>query len=283
MSLDLESLREWIGRTETVEDLIAPAPAALLTATLDRDDPPSKPGDPLPPPWHWLYFLPRVKQSEIGPDGHPKRGGFLPPIPLPRRMFAGARMAFTEPLRIGEPVRRESTIADVTLKSGKSGRLVFLLLRHRIFGPRGLALEEEQDIVYRDPPDPAATPPAPPAAPQDGEWSREIRPDPVLLFRFSALTFNSHRIHYDLPYATGEEGYPGLVVQGPLLATLLLDLARRWRPGAPVGRFEFRAVSPLFATGSFSVNGAPAEGGRACRLWAAAGGALAMSATVNWA
>lgn len=283
MSLDLETLRAWIGRTETVEDLVAPSPAALLAATLDRDDPPPKLGDPLPPPWHWLYFLPRVKQSEIGADGHPKRGGFLPPIPLPRRMFAGARMAFTEPLCIGEPVRRVSTIADVTLKSGKSGRLVFLLLRHSVFGPRGLALEEEQDIVYRDPPDPAAPPPAPPAAPQDAEWSREIRPDPVLLFRFSALTFNSHRIHYDLPYATGEEGYPGLVVQGPLLATLLLDLARRSRPGAPLGRFEFRAVSPLFATGSFSVNGAPSEGGRSCRLWAAAGGALAMSATVTWA
>ena len=269
-------LREWIGRTETVHDEVTPTPAALLSATLDRDDPEPKPGDALPPLWHWLYFLPRHRQSELAPDGHAKRGGFLPPVPLPHRMWAGGRFEFHRPLCIGERITRVSRIANVTHKQGRTGELIFVLVRHEISGSEGLAVVEEQDIVYRGHSSSAPPPPAPPSA----LWSRTLRPDDVLLFRYSALTFNAHRIHYDRRYAVETEGYPGLVVHGPLIATLLLDLLRRNLPGATVSRFSFRAVSPLFDTSPFSTCGQPE--GNQVRLWAQnETGGLAMEASAT--
>ena len=277
MSLDIDHLRSWIGRQETVGDRATLVPAQALSATLDRDDPQPKPGDPLPPLWHWLYFLPLARQSEIGPDGHPKRGGFLPPVPLPRRMWAGGRFTFHQPLKLDETITRKSTVADVTVKQGRAGALCFVLVRHEVHGENGLALTEEHDIVYRDAPAPNEAPAAPKPAPTDGVWHRDIAPDPVLLFRYSALTFNGHRIHYDRQYVTETEGYPGLIVHGPLIATLLVDLLRR-NTSKPLKEFKFRALSPLFDIAPFSVHGRPGADGQVA-LWARnAQGNVAMEA-----
>ncbi len=278
MTVNIDHLCEWRGRTESRPDMITLTPVAALAATLDREDPFPQAGDALPPLWHWLYFLPISRQSEVGDDGHPRRGGFLPPVPLPRRMWAGSRLQFHHPLRVGEPVTRISTIVDVNHKEGRSGPLVFVLVRHEISNAAGIALTEEHDIVYRDSPGESA--PKPQAAPEDHDWMREIYPDPVLLFRFSALTFNGHRIHYDRPYVTAVEGYPGLVVHGPLVATLLLDLLRRNLPDARVASFSFRAVRPLFDIAPFLVCGKVEAGGKTVKLWAKdTEGWLTMDAT----
>lgn len=282
LPLDRDQFASWKGRREIADDTITATPMAALAATLDRDDPPPRLGDPLPPLWHWLYFLPLHRQSQIGPDGHARRGGFLPPVPLPRRMWAGGRLQFGQPLRVGEQVCRTSTIADVSVKEGRSGTLVFVLVRHEIVGSFGGALTEEHDIVYRGldaAPAEAPTKPDEPAA-RAAAWVRRIVPDDVLLFRYSALTFNSHRIHYDRRYATEAEGYPGLVVHGPLLATLLVDLWRRQQPGAVLSQFEFRALRPLFDTAPFDLCGQPENDGRVA-LWAQGPGAVAMRATAT--
>jgi 3-methylfumaryl-CoA hydratase len=286
MDLNLEHLREWRGRTESRSDEITAAPIAALSATLDRDDPFPQPGDPLPPLWHWLYFLPIARQSELGPDGHARRGGFLPPVPLPRRMFAGDRVQFHRPLRVGEKISRLSRIADVNLKQGRSGPLVFVVVRHEISNREGIAVVEEHDIVYRDKPSPADAAPTPQTPTTGAVWIRQIQPDATLLFRYSALTFNGHRIHYDRRYTTEMEGYPGLVVHGPLIATLLLDLLRRNLADAGVASFSFRAIRPLFDTAPFSVCGKPAPDGKTAQLWATdsamnSKGWLAMEATVG--
>ncbi|MEI2735564.1 MAG: MaoC family dehydratase N-terminal domain-containing protein [Rhodoblastus sp.] len=280
--VDIEKLAAWKGRTETAEDVATAYPVAALSATLDRDDPKPKAGDALPDLWHWLYFLPTHRQSEIGPDGHAKRGGFLPPVELPRRMWAGSRFDFRTPLRVGDAIRRTSTIVDVTAKSGATGQLVFVLVRHEISSSSGGSLTEEHDIVYRDFPSPADKPAAPKPAPEGAAWSRDIHPDEVLLFRYSALTFNGHRIHYDRRYVTEVEGYPGLIVHGPLIATLLVDLARR-NDSRALKSFRFRAMSPLFDIAPFSVHGAPSADGKSAKLWARnAQGGLAMEAEVGF-
>ena len=230
-------------------------------------------GDPLPPLWHWLFFLDRHRASELGSDGHARRGGLLPPVPLPRRMWAGSRFEFHRPLRIGDQMTRETRVIDIKEKSGRSGPLVFVVVRHEITNAAGLAVAEEHDIVYRDHGPAAPVQPAP----ANAAWERTIQADDVLLFRYSALTFNAHRIHYDRRYATEVEGYPGLVVHGPLIATLLMDLLRRQQPTANVVRFSFRAVSPLFDISPFVVCGKP--DGSKVQLWAKdAAGNLAMTA-----
>jgi len=264
----LDHMRSWEGRSETLHDQITAAPVRNLSATLDRDDPAPAPGTELPPLWHWLYFLPSARQSEIGPDGHPKRGGFLPPVPLPRRMWAGGRLQWHAPLRLGEAVERTSRIVSVGHKAGRTGDLLFVLVRHELHNAQGLALTEEHDIVYRAAAQPGDPAPPPQAAPTDAPWSREIVPDDVLLFRYSALTFNGHRIHYDRKYVTEVEGYPGLIVHGPLIATLLADLARRQRPDARLRSFSFKAVRPTFDLHPFRVNGKPAADGQSAQLWA---------------
>ncbi|MBU9135350.1 MaoC family dehydratase N-terminal domain-containing protein [Burkholderia multivorans] len=277
-----ESFDAWIGRRENSVDRITPAPIRLLRATLDDAEPSALP-DALPPLWHWLYFLPGERQSNIGTDGHARRGGFLPPVALPRRMWAGGRLQFLRPLAVDTPIQRRSTIANVQSKSGRSGRLVFVTVLHEIGDAQGVAIREEQDIVYRDAPPPAAagTPaPAAPPAPTDEQYSRVVTPDPVLLMRFSALTFNGHRIHYDRPYAMEEEGYPGLVVHGPLIAMLLMEELRRRHPGKTIRAFDFKAVSPLFDTAPFTVNGKLE--GHTARVWARGPqGQLAMQASIE--
>jgi 3-methylfumaryl-CoA hydratase len=267
------SLTDWIGKTETRSDIVTAGPVVALSATLDREDPQPQLGDLLPPLWHWLFFLDRHRASELGPDGHARRGGLLPPVPLPRRMWAGSRFEFHHPLRMGDQLTRETRVIDIKEKSGRSGPLVFVLVRHEISTSAGLAIAEEHDIVYRD----HGSGGRPQPAPGDAVWERTIQADDVLLFRYSALTFNAHRIHYDRRYTTEVEGYPGLVVHGPLIATLLMDLLRRNQPAANVTRFSFRAVSPLFDTAPFMVCGKP--DGETIQLWAKdAGGNLAMSA-----
>ncbi len=277
----MDSYQDWIGRSEEMVDVITASPAQRMAATLNRADVFTE-GTPLPPAWHWLYFLPVVRMDHTGADGHAQRGGFLPPVALPRRMWAGGRLSFHRPLRVGERALKKSTVADVTTKQGKSGRLVFVLVRHEIIGDDGLALLEEQDIVYRELSSAQAGQPTPQAAPAEAQFSREIAPDPVLLFRYSALTFNSHRIHYDRTYCTDVEGYPGLVVHGPLTATLLLDVLHANAPDRRVTAFSFRAVAPLYDTAPFRVEGR--IDGSEAKLWALDGdGNLAMtgSATIS--
>ena len=241
----------WVGKTESVDDLIVPAVAARMEATLGGSRTFSA-GDELPLLRHWLYFIEPAPASQIGTDGHPNRGGFLPPIALPRRMWAGGRIEFLQPLRIGDTLRRTSEIKRISQKAGSSGQLIFLLVQHTISNGGEVLLREEQDIVYRETSGAVAVETS--AAPSRPVLMRQsVTPDPVLLFRYSALTFNGHRIHYDFPYVTTVEGYPGLVVHGPLTATLLLDLAQRVYSGRAVQHFAFRDVRPLFSGSAFDI------------------------------
>jgi len=279
-------LKTWVGRTETIWDEVSPAPVSALSATLDRDDPQPHAGETLPPLWHWLYFMPRVRQSALGRDGHPALGGFLPPVPLPRRMWAGGRLQWHAPLSIGQSAKKISTVQDVAVKSGKSGPLVFVTVLHEIYQDDHLCISEEHDIVYRDYDRPGVKAPVLRSAPAESAFHREIVPDPVLLFRYSALTFNGHRIHYDRTFCVDEEGYPGLVFHGPLTATLLVDLLRRQCPGKVIKSFDFRAVSPLFDVNSLSIHGCENQGREpgVYTLWAENHeGVLAMEATATLA
>ena len=274
-------LQDWVGRSQEALDTIHPPHVRAFSATLNRPLA-AEPGDLLPELWHWLYFLPTVTMSEIGPDGHPKRGGFLPPVELDRRMWAGGRLEFLAPLRVGDAVRQRSEILKVGEKEGRAGRMVFVTVRHETSSERGLAIAEEQDIVYVAMPK-AWVAPEPVAPPADPAWSESVPVDTVLLFRFSALTFNGHRIHYDLPYATQVEKYPGLVVHGPLQAMLLMDLAKRHQPRRRPARYSFRGVRPLFHFERLQLLGTPgAEGGH--DLFTTNGaGAVTMQAGVHWA
>lgn len=270
----------WIGRSESRTEAIAPDRVAALAATLDLADAPG-PGAPLPPGWHWLFFNPFARRGELGQDGHPRRGGFLPPVPLPRRMWAGGRIDYLAEIAVGATVEKRSEIVAIDRKLGKRGELVFVTLRHELSAGGTACIREEQDIVYRAPAAPGTPSPPPEPAPGGATASEEVWPDPVLLFRYSALTANGHRIHYDLPYAQEEEGYPGLVVHGPLTATLLQRFAERQGHGARLARFAFRGVSPLFADRPFRLE-AMVEG-EGLQLWARGPeGELAMRAEASF-
>lgn len=261
----------WLGGRRVREEVVRPWPARALAATLDRDPDDFVEGARLPWGWHWLHFHDAVRASGLGRDGHEALGRFLPDVPLERRMWAGGRIRFHGPLVLGEPARRVSTVDRITPKRGRTGALVFVTVKHEIHGPGGLAVEEEQDIVYRSPPAQGAGAEAVPDAAHAGaRVIGRFRADAVMLFRFSALTFNAHRIHYDLAYATEEEGYPGLVVHGPLLALLLLDAGAALRSGR-VRSFAYRARAPLFCNEEFEILAEPSDVSpdQEVQLWAA--------------
>lgn len=266
---DARDWKRWIGLGHVSTDWITPSRVAAWDATLDHDCAPPRDGDLVPLGFHWTLGQPLARESDLGPDGHPRRGTFLPPTPLPRRLWAGSRISFDRPLRVGDRVERKSVITAIEEKQGRSSPLVFVTVRHRFTADDRIAIEEEQDLVYRE------LAPAPPrqeavVEPSDRDaaaWRHTIHPTETLLFRFSALTFNGHRIHYDRRYATEVEGYAGLVVHGPLIATLLLDLMQTQVPGVAIERFEFKAMRPTFDTSDFAVCGAASSEAGHFTLW----------------
>jgi 3-methylfumaryl-CoA hydratase len=277
--VDLDHLRQWIGRSAEVSDTVTAQLVKGLRATLFQEIGEPKPGDAAPFTTHWCLGQPVYPMSELGPDGHPSRGGFLPPVPLPRRMWAGGELEFIDTLRVGDETKRVSRISDVTLKTGSTGTLCFVSVAHEVTTPRGVAIRERQDIVYRDVGGaaPAKAPPPPPVAKH-----RETHvADPVLLFRYSALTFNGHRIHYDRDYVTKVEGYPGLIFHGPLQATFIVEMAAKLRGGQPPKKLNYRGVQPLFEGSEFSINANPTDAGM--ELWTAnAAGQPTMKGTTTW-
>jgi 3-methylfumaryl-CoA hydratase len=262
-----DQLQAWIGKSRQTGDTITGAPVAGLAAMLDRGEAPVPPkGAAIPPLSHWFFCLPHVTQSALGPDGMQKRDDFSPPVPLPRRMWAGGRIAFHHPLRVGDDVTQTSTIKNIQSKGGRNGALVFVTTQHEVANAQGVAVTEEIDGVFREEARADAPARAPVMAPTDETFSRKVEMDVVRLFRYSALTFNGHRIHYDRPYAMGVEGYPGLVVHGPLIATLLADLFCRNFAQESLRSFEFKAMSPLFDTHPFMICGKQESDGSVA-LW----------------
>lgn len=277
--LDIEYLQTWVGREQRTVDALPVFPARALAAALDHTHLPEA-GDALPPGWHWLYFLETPSAAATGGDGHPRKGGFLPPVPLPRRMWAAGALDIKQPLRLGIPAEKNSTVRSVQMKTGKSGTLIFVTLEHRLLQKDQLCITEEQNLVYREAPCGPVPLPTGEPAPMSADWSRTLQPDPVQLFRYSALTYNGHRIHYDRDYAVREEFYPGLVVHGPLLATLLLDLVARENPSQRVASFRFRAQRPTFDFNPLHLCGK--RDGATVHLWSAdADNLIGMSATAK--
>jgi len=278
---DLDHLRQWIGRTEEASDVVTAQLTKGLRATLFQEIGQPKPGDAAPLTVHWCLAQPVYPMSELGPDGHPRRGGFLPPVPLPRRMWAGGELEFFEPLQVGDEATRSSRIADVTMKTGSTGVLCFVAVEHLITTARGTAIQERQDIVYREmSATPAAAPAKPAAPPLTAQYRESHVSDPVLLFRYSALTFNGHRIHYDRDYATRIEGYPGLIFHGPMQAAMLVEFAAKLRGAAPK-KFSYRGVQPLFEGSEFSINANQTSAGM--ELWTAnSEGQPTMKGNATW-
>ncbi len=280
MILDIDHLQTWIGREQIDSETLSPTLVRQFNATFDRRSGTDQ-GGKAPLLIHLCLAQPIAPMSELGRDGHPALGGFLPPVPLPRRMWAGGAFTFHGDIRIGDEVTRQSKITDVQLKEGRSGALCFVTVQHEVTSDGRHVLSERQDIVYRD--IPAAAPGKPktdPAPAATGEHSRTVTPHPTLLFRYSALTFNGHRIHYDKPFCIEDEGYPGLVVHGPMQATMLCQMAADLH-GATPARFRFRSLSAIFDDADFTVNAEPHDTG--LRLWTAkVGGPLAMEAFAEW-
>jgi 3-methylfumaryl-CoA hydratase len=280
--LDLDHLRQWIGRSTEAFDIVTAQLVKGLRATLFQEIGEPKPGDAAPFTTHWCLAQPVFPMSELGPDGHPTRGGFLPPVPLPRRMWAGGELEFFDALRVGDDAKRSSRIVNVTIKSGSTGVLCFVSVEHIVTSPRGMAIRERQDIVYRDISGAPSATPAKAAPPPPVAKHRETHmADPVLLFRYSALTFNGHRIHYDRDYVTKVEGYPGLIFHGPLQAALIVELAAKLYNGQPPKKLSYRGLQPLFEGSEFSVNAN--DNGPGMELWTAnADGQPTMKGTATW-
>ncbi|TQF34884.1 metal-binding domain containing of MaoC dehydratase [Bradyrhizobium sp. UNPF46] len=277
--LDIDHLRQWIGRSTEATDIVTAQLVMGLRATLFQEVGEPKKGDAAPFTVHWCLAQPVFPMSMLGPDGHPTRGGFLPPVPLPRRMWAGGEIEFLQPLQVGDESTRTSRIADVQVKTGSTGTLCFVSVEHSISSPRGTAIRERQDIVYREM---TSSAPASAKAPPPTAQHRETHvSDPVLLFRYSALTFNGHRIHYDRDYVTKVEGYPGLIFHGPLQAALIIELAAKLHGGKAPKKFTYRGLQPLFEGTEFSVNANETEAGM--ELWTAnAEGQPTMKGTAVW-
>lgn len=270
---------DYPGRTRRINETIGPYPVRAMRALLDLPPLASATGDTLPPLWHWLYFLEPARQSQLGSDGHPERGNFLPPVPLPRRMWAAGELSFRQPLRIGHTVNRQSTIRRIEHKQGRSGALTFVHLSHEYRSDYTLLMEEQQTLVFRAAQEAGAQIPVVHEVPPDADFSRPFVADATLLFRYSALTFNAHRIHFDRDYARDEEHYPDLVVHGPLLATKMIQLLQEARPGLRLASFRFRALAPAFAQRPMTIAGRALAAGQ-WHLWVAdANGGLCMDAT----
>lgn len=278
--MDIDRLCQWVGKSQYISDVIDLATCQRMEAMLDQK-PVLGEGDVLPPLWHWLYFHQPALQNTLGRDGHAEKGGFLPPVPLPRRMWAGGRFEFLAPMPVGANAQKQSTIKSVEMKTGRSGNLCFVTVEHHLTCDGVICANEEHDIVFRDDPKLGDRPSQPPKAGSNPDWSRTITPTPELLFRYSALTFNSHKIHYDRDYCRDVEGYPGLIFHGPLTATLLLNLAVANAGGQQVKHFEFRATGPLFDVAPFELRGW--DKGVEFEMQAVnPEGGLAMKATVNF-
>lgn len=270
------ALSAWVGRSETIHDQLSLNLIQRIAATFGEAAP--QQGDPLPPLWQWCFFQPAVAESGLGGDGHPARGGFLPPADNRNRMWAGGRVEFHQPLRVGAEAKRVSTILKVEEKAGRTGSLLFVTVQHDYLQDDQLAIREEQDIVYREPSPPKLS--AGVALPE-ADWQEPVTPNPTLLFRYSAVTFNGHRIHYDWPYVTETEGYPGLVVHGPLMATLNLRAFCRANPQARLRRFAYRGLRPLIAPHPFVAGGRIVEPGKA-ELWTGNDDGMAQQADVQF-
>ena len=281
-TIDLDHLRQWIGRTTEASDIVTAQLVKGLRATLFQEIGEPRPGDAAPFTAHWCLAPPVFPMSQLSQDGHPARGGFLPPVPLPRRMWAGGQLEFFDTLRVGDESTRSSRISDVTMKTGSSGVLCFVSVEHEVTTPRGIAIRERQDIVYRDASSGRPAPQAkPPAAPPPAQHRESHMADPVLLFRYSALTFNGHRIHYDRDYVTKVEGYPGLIFHGPLQASFIVELAARLRDGKPPRKFSYRGLQPLFEGSEFSINANEIADGM--ELWTANSARQpTMKGTATW-
>lgn len=285
MTVDIDALREHIGTKIEDEDVATEAPPKGMIVTFGRDETAPGPGEPIAPGWHRGYFLPMTPPDGLGLDGLPTSTGVLPEMPFPRRMFAGTKHTFHRPIKIGDRLRRETELADIQLREGSTGALIFTTVVSRIYGPDGLAVEDEAAGVFREEVKPGEKSGVPKreAPPEDLPWRRTIAPDPVSLFRYSALTFNPHRIHYDRPYAMEVEGYPGLVVHGPYSSQCLLDLARDHSGGRGLKSYAMRARAPLFDNDPFDVVGRPTADGDGCELWAVTPeGTIAMAATATF-
>ena len=282
MDTQTEQFSSWIGNSERHSDILTLAPLVAMAATLNKTKLSISEGFELPPLWHWLYFLNPAPQSALAADGHARKGDFLPPIQLPRRMWAGSRFEFHQALHAGEAVERTSTIKSINMKQGRSGQLAFVCVAHEITGENGLALSEEYELVFREQAAANATVATAEPAPVQADFRNTITPDPVFLFRYSALTFNGHRIHYDRDYVTNTEGYPGLIVHGPLLATLLVDALLQQIGGNKITKFKFRAMHPVFDGNDFQVCGSLPDSEGHCKLWIQDhAGALCMDASAT--
>ena len=274
-----KKLLEWTNKTTEAEDTIRLQPANFMEATLNRP-PKLKEGDNLPPLWHWVYFLEAKPESDLGRDAHPKKGDFLPPIQLPRRMWAGGRFTFYNDLIIGEKAKKITTIKKIAEKEGSAGPLCFITLEHKIYSKDEISIIEEQDLVYLQDQQGSKSLPLAQNNVEKADFSQEIHPSAILLFRYSALTFNGHRIHYDLDYAKNVEGYDGLVFHGPLTATLLLDLALKERK-QPIKKYSFRGIAPLSNLDCFWIEGKSED--NTAILWARRkDGVVAMKAKADF-
>jgi len=284
--IDEEALRRHIGKSAMEEDVATAAPIAMLIATFDREEPPPREGTPIPQGWHIGYFLNMAPQSSLTQDGLPQGAGVLPPMPLPRRMYAGCRITFHDDIRIGDKLVKETTLSDIQVRKGSTGTLIFATQTRRISTPRGPALTEEYQSAFREEVKEGQKSGIPKReeVPTGLPWRRTVKANAVSLFRFSAITFNPHRIHYDKPYAMGVEGYPGLVVHGPYSQHCLSDFIRDMNPGKRMATFSMRARAPLFEDEPFDLVGRPSEGGRGADVWALTpSGTIAMQATATFA
>ena len=284
MAESLESFKSYIGKNETATDVVTASAMVKFAATLGQENPPLEKGAPIPPGWYGAFFPASHRPSQMRLDGQASGGGIVPPIPLPRRRIGGTRVSFHEPLRIGDEITRVTKIADIQIDEGPSGAMATVIERNSISSGRGLAVVEERDMVMLSEARAEAAPETPPPVPAQSTWRQEIEPNPPLLFRFSAIRFNSHRIHYDRDYVTKVEKLPGLVVQSSLISQLMIEMCRRELPARRLSSFDFKSFRQIYDTGKFTIAGAPRADGDEATLWALdSADRLAMTATAKFA